>query len=68
MTLHLGLMEDGQSEHGQQAPVALQKSYGKVKMLPPSASKTLAAGHFLLVTEGADTVLPWQQAPGWAWG
>lgn len=68
MALHLGPMEDGQSEHGQQALVALQNSCGKVKVLPPSASKTLAAGHFLLVTEGADTVLPWHQAPGWVWG
>lgn len=38
------------------------------EVLPLSASKMLAAGHFLLVTKTADTVLPWHQAPGWVWG
>ena len=40
VTLHLGPREDGQSEHGQQAIVALPKSCGKMKMLPASTSKT----------------------------
>lgn len=38
------------------------------EVLPPPAFKMLAAGHFLLVIKTADTVLPWHQAPGWAWG
>lgn len=65
MTSHLGPREDGQSEHGPQALVVLPTSCGKMKMLPPSTSKTLAAGHFLLVSGEADTA--WCQAPGWAW-
>lgn len=59
MTLYLGPVEDRQSEHGQQALEEVWKGWSKSKVLPASASKTLAAGHFLPVTKAADTALPW---------